>query len=62
MAPRVLARMLLEKLRAGYGDRKRGRWVLWGIGAYGAAALACTAAWLVIGPQAAERTGLRREL
>ena len=62
MAPRVLARMLLEKLRAGYGDRKRGHWVLWGIGAYGAAALACTAAWLVIGPQAAERTGLRREL
>ena len=62
MAPRVLARMLLEKLRAGYGDRKRGRWVLWGIGAYGVAVLACTAAWLVIGPQAAERTGLRREL
>ena len=62
MAPRALARMLLEKLRAAYGDRKRGRWVLWGIGAYGAAALACTAAWLVIGPQAAERTGLRREL
>ena len=54
--------MLLEKLRAGYGDRKRGRWVLWGIGAYGVAVLACTAAWLVIGPQAAERTGLRREL
>ena len=54
--------MLLEKLRAAYGDRKRGRWVLWGIGAYGAVALACTAAWLVIGPQAAERTGLRREL
>ena len=42
--------------------RLRGRWILWGIGAYGAAALACTAAWLVIGPQAAERTGLRREL
>ena len=62
MAPRALARMLLEKLRAASGDRKRGRWVLWGIGAYGAAALACTAAWLVIGPQAAERTGLRREL
>ena len=62
MAPRALARMLLEKLRAAYRDRKRGRWVLWGIGAYGAAALACTAAWLVIGPQAAERTGLRREL
>ena len=52
----------MEKLRASYGDRKRGRWVLWGIGAYGAAALACTTAWLVIGPQAAERTGLRREL
>ena len=62
MAPRALARMLLEKLRAAHGDRKRGRWVLWGIGAYGAAALACTAAWLVIGPEAAERTGLRREL
>ena len=62
MAPRALARMLLDKLRAASGDRKRGRWVLWGIGAYGAAALACTAAWLVIGPQAAERTGLRREL
>ena len=62
MAPRALARMLLEKLRAAYGDRKRGRWVLWGIGAYGAAALVCTAAWLVIGPQAAEQTGLRREL
>ena len=62
MAPRVLVRMLLEKLRAGYGDRKRGRWVLWGIGAYGVAVLACTAAWLVIGPQAAEQTGLRREL
>ena len=62
MAPRALARMLVEKLRAAYGDRKRGRWVLWGIGAYGAAALVCTAAWLVIGPQAAEQTGLRREL
>ena len=62
MAPRALARTALEKLRAASGDRKRGRWVLWGIGAYGAAALACTAAWLVIGPQAAERTGLRREL
>ena len=62
MAPRALARMQLEKLRAAYRDRKRGRWVLWGIGAYGAVALVCTAAWLVIGPQAAERTGLRREL
>ena len=62
MAPRALTRMLLERLRAAYPGRKRGRWVLWGIGAYGAAALACTAAWLVIGPQAAERTGLRREL
>ena len=27
-----------------------------------AVALACTAAWLVLGPQAAERTGLQREL
>lgn len=62
MAPRALARMLLEKLRAAYRDRRRGRWVLLAFGAYGAAALACTAAWLVIGPQAAERTGLRREL
>ena len=38
------------------------RWVRWGTGVYVAVALACTAAWLVLGPQAAERTGLQREL
>ncbi|MXZ71398.1 MAG: hypothetical protein F4Z04_07825 [Acidobacteria bacterium] len=54
--------MLVEKLRAAYRDPKRGRWLRWGLGAYGAVALACTAAWLIVGPQAAERTGLRREL
>ena len=32
------------------------------MGAYAAVALACTAVWLVFGPQAAERTGLRQEL
>ena len=32
------------------------------MGAYAAAGLACTATWLLIGSQAAERTGLRREL
>ena len=56
------AKTLLEELRAAYRDSNRGRLVRWGIGAYGAAALACTAAWLVIGPQVAERTGLRQEL
>ena len=56
------AKMLLEKRRAAYLDRNRGLGLRWGIGAYGATALACTAAWLVIGPQVAEQTGLRREL
>ena len=55
------AKMLLEKLRAAY-VRSPGWWIRWGIGAYVAAALICTVAWLVLGPQAAERTGLRREL
>ena len=55
------AKMLVEKLRAAYRGT-RGRWLLWGLGAYGAVALACTAASLVLGPQAAEQTGLRREL
>ena len=55
------AKMLLEKLRAAY-VRSPGWWIRWGIGAYVAAALVCTVAWLVLGPQAAERTGLRREL
>ena len=55
------AKMLLEKLRAAY-VRNPGWWIRWGIGAYVAAALVCTVAWLVLGPQAAERTGLRREL
>ena len=32
------------------------------MGAYAATALASTAAWLLLGSQAAERTGLRREL
>ena len=32
------------------------------MGAYAAVALACTAGWLVFGPQAVERTGLRQEL
>ncbi|MXY23729.1 MAG: hypothetical protein F4Y45_04300 [Acidobacteria bacterium] len=54
--------MLLEKLRAAYRARRRSLWFRWSIGAYGTIALACTTAWLVIGPQAAERTGLRREL
>ena len=54
--------MLLAKLRAAHCERTRGRWIRWGIGAYGVTVLACTAAWLVIEPQAAERTGLRREL
>ena len=62
MAPRPLFRMLMEQLRAACHDRKRGRWVLWGIVAYGGVALACMAAWLVVGPQAAERTGLQRQL
>ena len=62
MALLTRAKILLEKRRTAYRDRNRGRWVWWGIGAYGAAALACTAAWLVLGPQVAERTGLRREL
>ena len=62
MALLTRAKILLEKRRAAYRDRNRGRWVRWGIGAYGATALACTAAWLVLGPQVAERTGLRREL
>ena len=53
--------MLLEKLRAAYFGNRAG-WIRWGIGAYVAATVACTAGWLVIGPQAAERTGLRREL
>ena len=39
-----------------------GGWTRWGTYAYAAAVLACTAAWLLIGSQAAERTGLRREL
>ena len=34
----------------------------WGIGGYATLALACTAAWLLLGSQAAERNGLRREL
>ena len=62
MAPRPLSGMLMEQLRAACHYGKRGRWVLWGIGAYGGVALACTAAWLVVGPQAAERTGLQRQL
>ena len=62
MVSRPRARMLLDEFQAVYRGRKHGRWVRWGFGAYGAVALACTAAWLVIGPQAAERTGLQREL
>ena len=34
----------------------------WGIGGYATLALACTVAWLLLGSQAAERNGLRREL
>ena len=40
----------------------RSRWAWWGIGGYTAAALTCTAAWLLLGLQAAERNGLQREL
>ena len=42
--------------------QSRGRWARWGIGGYATLALACTAAWLLLGSQAAERNGLRREL
>ena len=38
------------------------RRVRWGIGVYAVVALACTAAWLFLASQAAERTGLRRQL
>ena len=62
MALLTRAKMLLEKLGTVYRVKNRGGWIRWGIGAYGVATLACTAAWLVIGPQAVERTGLRREL
>lgn len=54
--------MLPEELRAKYLGGNRRRWLWWGIGVYGAAALACTTTWLVLGPQAAERTGVRRAL
>ena len=41
---------------------RSGGWIRWGTCCYAAAVLACTAAWLLTGSQATERTGLRREL
>ena len=41
---------------------RTGRWIRWGTYCYAAAVLSSTAAWLLIGSQANERTGLRREL
>ena len=42
--------------------QRRNRWAHWATGAYVATALGITVTWLLLGSQAAQRTGLQREL